>query len=146
MDWIKTFVALILIGVLGTSPAFAEPLRVGGKALEDVVSLPAGTGSEVFLSSITIYIGNLPIEAAQFDTRAASGRLDRGEIGAYLAFLLSGKPVTGTASTMQTLLLMRLASSGGGYVGAKAKRIKDILEIIHVELERQCNSPPMCSN
>ena len=103
-----------------------EELRVDGKPLEQALALPKGSASEHLNFTGSIYLGDFPKDAAQFDVRAAYGRLDRGEIGAYLAALISEKPVTGTATYRQAMLLFRMAQNGGGHTGKKAAKIKAV--------------------
>lgn len=116
--------------------AIGEALRVDGKPLEQAIDLPKGSASESLQLTGSIYLGNFPSDAADFDVRAAYGRLDRGEIGAYLAALISEKPVTGTATYKQTLLLFRMAQNGGGHTGQKAEKIKairqDVIDYIKI--------------
>jgi hypothetical protein len=71
----------------------------------------------------SIFLGDLPKGAAKFDVRAPDGRLDRNEIGTYLAALISGKPVTGLATFEQSLLLLNYAAAGGGQEGKVASEI-----------------------
>ena len=120
-----------------TYPVWADELRIDGLPLEQALDLPKGSGGERIQPSGTIYIGDLPDNAARHDVRAAFGRLDVGEIGAYLAAAISGKTVTGTATYQQTLLLLEYASLGGGEKGKNALKIKalrqSILDSIHFE-------------
>jgi len=110
--------------------AYGEELRIGNQTLEHALDLPMGTGAEQFNVARSLYVGNLPDDAAKYDVRAAHGRLDYGEIGAYLAAQISGKPVTGTTNMQQTLLLMRYASQGGGHTGPLGQHIKDVYQTI----------------
>ena len=126
---LKFALPLAVILTLSTG-VVAEELRVGGKPLEQALDLPNGSGGEQFVLPGSLYVGNFPDDAAQYDTRAAFGRLDRGEIGAYLAAVISNKPVTGTATYAQSLVLLHYAAQGGGQTGAKAEHIKAIRHLI----------------
>jgi len=121
--------AFVLV-FLSSSLVRAEQLRVDCQALEQMIDLPEGTGNATFHMTKKIYIGNLPDQATEYDVRAPHGRLDGGEIGAYLAALISNKPVTGTASHTQLLLLLHAAAKGGGKSGKEGARIKAIRQQI----------------
>jgi len=136
MAVVRTIAFTLILGFILVPTAQADPLLVDGIPLEQALSLPKDTGGERLNLIGSIYIGDLPKRAKKYDLQAPFGRLDRGEIGTYLAALISGKPVSGIATFQQALLLMNYAASGGGQEGKIASEINTVYRAVREAVKR----------